>query len=126
MTNTHDEALSEIITLRADLAAERAAHLATRQELSRALAERDEARAEVAKHDQRFVEIYDELKSARADAARLRAVLERVREAMLSTGQAPDGDDDPRRPLATAVWDALDGRAGRDTRVGMAGLRDEP
>jgi len=44
---------------------------------------------------------------AEADATRLREVLAQVRDAMLATGQAPDGDDDPRRPLAAAVWRAL-------------------
>ena len=44
---------------------------------------------------------------AQADAARLREVLAQVRDAMLATGQGPDGDDDPRRPLAAAVWRAL-------------------
>lgn len=45
--------------------------------------------------------------AARADAARLREALTQVRDAMLATGQEPDGDDDPRRPVATAVWRAL-------------------
>ena len=44
---------------------------------------------------------------AEADATRLREVLAQVRDAMLATGQAPDGDDDPRRPVAAAVWRAL-------------------
>ena len=45
---------------------------------------------------------------ARADAARLREALTQVRDAMRATGQEPDGDDDPRRPVASAVWHALD------------------
>ena len=45
---------------------------------------------------------------AEADAARLREALMQVRDAMLATGQEPDGDDDPRRPLASAVWATLD------------------
>lgn len=44
---------------------------------------------------------------ARADAARLREALTQVRDAMCATGQEPDGDDDPRRPVASAVWHAL-------------------
>lgn len=44
---------------------------------------------------------------AEAEVARLREVLAQVRDAMLATGQGPDGDDDPRRPVATAVWRAL-------------------
>lgn len=44
---------------------------------------------------------------AEADAARLREALTQVRDAMLATGQGPDGDDDPRRPVAAAVWRAL-------------------
>lgn len=40
----------------------------------------------------------------RAEVEKLRAILLDVRAAMQASGQAPDGDDDPRRPLASAVW----------------------
>ena len=62
---------------------------------------------------------------ARADAARLREALTQVRDAMRATGQEPDGDDDPRRPVASAVWHALDSTPSaeptpRDMRVAEA------
>jgi len=76
--------------------------------------ERDEARKELADlrgDDDAWRRTYEKthaaLLKAQADAARLREVLAQVRDAMLATGQGPDGDDDPRRPLAAAVWRAL-------------------
>lgn len=64
---------------------------------------------------------------ARESEARMRAALERVRDAMRATGQEPDGDDDPRRPLATAVWSALastpaPGPTEREMRVAKAAV----
>ena len=67
--------------------------------------ERDEARAPC--HGLGCGHCADCVSLARADAVRLREALTQVRDAMLATGQGPDGDDDPRRPLATAVWSAL-------------------
>lgn len=65
---------------------------------------------------------------AEADAARLREALMQVRDAMLATGQEPDGDDDPRRPVATVVWRVLTSTPSaeptpRDMRVAEA-VRD--
>lgn len=62
--------------------------------------ERDEAR-------ERVLVMSDAWKAAMDNVARLREALTQVRDAMLATGQGPDGDDDPRRPVAAAVWRAL-------------------
>lgn len=47
------------------------------------------------------------IEAANADRARLRSALEQVRSAMEASDQGPDGDNDPRRPLASAVWAAI-------------------
>ena len=67
--------------------------------------ERDEARAPC--HGLGCGHCADCVSLARADAVRLREALTQVRDAMRATGQEPDGDDDPRRPVASAVWHAL-------------------
>lgn len=66
-----------------------------------------EARANVGTLLDRIAALERERNEARAEAARLREALMQVRDAMLATGQGPDGDDDPRRPVATVVWRAL-------------------
>jgi len=80
--------------------------------------ERDEAR-------ERVLVMSDAWKAAMDNVARLREALTQVRDAMLATGQEPDGDDDPRRPVATAVWRALASAPSaaptpRDMRVASA------
>ena len=71
--------------------------------------ERDNAREELAAV-MSVAKGYEETnRRLRAEVERLRAALVMVRDAMVATGQEPDGDDDPRRPVATAVWSALAG-----------------
>jgi hypothetical protein len=48
-----------------------------------------------------------------AQAAALRAALERVRAAMIATGQGGDGDDDPRYPLWNTIVAALASDPGK-------------
>lgn len=64
-------------------------------------------RARVAELERAQDAAFRDAHRAEADAARLREALTQVRDAMLATGQGPDGDDDPRRPVAAAVWRAL-------------------
>lgn len=69
--------------------------------------ELDALRARVAELERVQDAAFRDAHRAEADAARLREALTQVRDAMLATGQGPDGDDDPRRPVAAAVWRAL-------------------
>lgn len=69
--------------------------------------ELDALRARVAELERVQDAAFRDAHRAEADAARLREALTQVRDAMLATGQEPDGDDDPRRPVAAAVWRAL-------------------
>ena len=72
-----------------------------------AVAECEKLRARVAELERERDAAFRDAHRAEADAARLREALTQVRDAMLATGQEPDGDDDPRRPVAVAVWRAL-------------------
>ena len=78
-----------------------------RTQLEAVTRERDGARAQLDEAVSLAHESRVETVRARADAARMREALTQVRDAMRATGQEPDGDDDPRRPVATAVWHAL-------------------
>lgn len=84
-TKYDEEHADDCAGWRLELAAERAAHLATRKELSVALAERAHARAEVEMHKGLRAETLKANENLRAEVERLRAerraLAERMREA---------------------------------------------